>query len=831
MNLKLKQLTIALCGLSLMSNLVYAAPSTSVNTNTSASQNNASSNSNSKTPTTSNSQTADDKIVLNFENADIQTVIKAISKLSGKNFVIDPRVKGTINIVSEKPISKSDSYKVLESALRMQGFATVEADGVIKVLPETDARTYGMKTDSQYSQKRNPGDQLVTKVFIIDNGSASQLANALRPIISPNNAISVYQNSNSLVVTDYASNMARITKIINDLKVTKVNRVPPVTVKLKYAYAGDVAQTLQSYLGNASGGGSSSGGGGGSNDGVTANVTVDSNSNSIIISSPIASKQDDLRNLALSLDRDASQNNNNLHVVYLKNADAAHVAEVLKVIATGQDNPDMTASSASRALSDTSSVFQGSGSGGSSGGSPFGSTSSGGNSGSGGNRPSSSNRSSGSTPGSNDKNAPKILIQAEPTTNSLIIQAPDAVYRNFRMVINMLDVRRVQIMIEVLVADVGTSEQGNFGIQWVGGAGNNNVGVAAVSNYAGANGLGGGSSSALSSIGSSIYAATQGASGSGGSGASGISIPNEFYVGVVTGTVTVGGQQIPAISTLADMLAANSAANVLARPTLLTLDNEEASIFVGQNIGVPSGSFQSTAGAPGNLATTVDRKDVGTIIRIKPLITQSGAIQMSLYEEDSKQDNGTMTAQLLQTNGPTFSKRNLKTQVIVDDGQIIALGGMTNDNVVIQSNGIPLLSSIPYLGWLFSWQNRIHQKENMLIFLRPVIIRNSEGYRALTNQRYRYIMDQQNTIKADGNILLPKIDAVNIENQVPYDNKIPAQPSPAVPSDPIVDLRSTTNNGKQSTTNQQQPYSNGSPTTGTARVIQSSPNAISITNN
>ena len=190
MNLKLKQLCALLCGISIL-NTGYAVtnPMTASPTPTTSATNASSSSGNNQ------STTSDDKVVLNFENADIQSVIKAISKLSGINFVVDPRVKGTVNIVSEKPISKAESYKVLESALRMQGFATVEADGVIKVLPETDARTYGMRTDSM--GKNNPGDQLITKIFTIDNGSATQLANTLRPMISPNNTISVYTNSNA----------------------------------------------------------------------------------------------------------------------------------------------------------------------------------------------------------------------------------------------------------------------------------------------------------------------------------------------------------------------------------------------------------------------------------------------------------------------------------------------------------------------------------------------------------------------------------------------------------------------------------------------------------
>ncbi|MEN9946867.1 MAG: type secretion system protein GspD [Pseudomonadota bacterium] len=791
MNLKIKQLVLLLCGLSLINTSIAA----------NISKNNSSGNlakvTNASTKDHGDDNLDDDKVVLNFENADIQAVIKAISKLSGKNFVIDPRVKGTINIVSEKPISKAESYKVLESALRMQGFATVEADGVIKVLPETDARTYGMKIDNQGSATRDPGDQLITRIFNIDSGSATHLANTLRPMISPNNTIAVYPSSNSLVVTDYASNMNRISKVINELKATQATKVEPVIIKLKYATAADIVQTLQNYLGNSSSGGS---GGGNNENGAAVNITVDANSNSIILTSNSASRLDDLKKLAISLDTQAAGNNNNLHVVYLKNADAAHVADVLRVIASGQENPDLTASAANRSLSDTSSMFnQGSGGGG--GSTPFGGGSAHPTSNSGG-----GGGSSRSTPGSsNDKNAPKVLIQAEPTTNALIIQAPEAIYRNLRMAISLLDVRRVQVMIEALIADVSTSEQGTFGIQWIGGAGNNNVGVGVISNYAG----GGSNATSLAGAGAAIAGGAKG-----GSGLSVPSIPNEVYVGLVTGTTTIGGQTIPSISTLADMLSANSSNNILGRPTLLTLDNEEASIFVGSNVGVPSGSFQNSAAAPGSISNTVSRQDVGTILRIKPLVTQNGSIQLSVYEEDSQVNNSGMTPALLQTNGPNFDKRNLKTQILVDDGQIIALGGMTSDVITLQNAGIPILSSIPYLGWLFSWQSRVHDKKNMVIFLRPVIIRNQDGYKALTNQRYSYIMGQQNMIQAKGNALFPRIDAVNLENQVPYDNKIPPQ-TPEVADSPIIDLTtaskktasSANNNTSNMPTNSAQPAS------------------------
>ncbi|MDD3267303.1 MAG: type II secretion system secretin GspD [Burkholderiales bacterium] len=754
------------------------------------------------------STTSDDKIILNFENADIQAVIKAISKLSGKNFVIDPRVKGTVNIVSEKPISKSESYKVLESALRMQGFATVEADGVIKVLPEADAKTYAMRSDIG---GKNPGDQLITKVFSIENGSATQISNAIRPIVSQNNSISVYPNSNAIIVTDYASNLARVAKIIDSLNATAKTKLPPTIIKLKYIFASDAAQTLQSYLGtgNSSGGGSGgSAAGGGSENGPAVNITIDSSSNSLILTSNSQVKLEEVKKLAQTLDTETKNTNNNLHVIYLKNADAAHVAEVLKVIASGQDNPDIGASPSQRYLSDTSSMMNSSSSGGSGG--------SGGMPSSGGTGNSQSQKSSGSSSTSqtanSDKNAPKILIQAEPTTNSLIIQAPEAAYRNFRSIIEMLDVRRVQVMIEALIADINTKNQGSFGIQWVGGAGNNNAGIGMISNY-------GGNGSSLSSLATTAMGLMNPGTGSqlGQSG-----IPNEVYVGLVTGTVQVGGQTIPGISTLANMIAATSAGNILGRPTLLTLDNEEASIFVGMNIGLPSGSYQNTGANAGNLVTTVNRQDVGTALKLKPLVTQSGAIQLSVFQEDSKVDPNMPTG-VYANNGANILKRNMKTQIIVNDGQIIALGGMTSDSITLQNSGIPLLSSIPYLGWLFSWQNRIHEKTNLVIFLKPTIIRNEEGMRALTNQRYRYILDQQKAIHAEGNLLLPRIDAVTLENQVPYTDKLPAQPVTEYDGK-IVDLRTS----NQNTASEQQATTGYTSSNSGITVKQTAPNAISI---
>jgi general secretion pathway protein D len=719
-----------------------------------------------------------DKVVLNFENSDIQTTIKAISQLSGKNFVVDPRVKGSVTIVSDQPINKVDSYKVLETALRMQGFAVIEGDGVIKVLPEADAKTYGMKTVTDNNVNKQIGDQVITKIFIIQRGSAMQLANSLRPLVAQNNSISAYPNSNALIVTDYASNISRISKIITQLSATAETKMQPSIITLKYSVASDVAQILQSYLQNGS---ISGGGGGGNSDSPTASITVDPTTNSLIIYSTVQSQVEDLKALALNLDKNIGNVNNDLHVVYLRNADAAHIADVLRVVASGQENPDLSPSSAgAKFATEPTSMFQTSGGG---GGSSFG--------GSGSSNKSSSPTSRPNTNQSNAKDAPKILIQAEPTTNALIIQAPDSIYRNLRMIIDMLDVRRAQVMIEAMIAEINSTTAGTFGIQWLVGGGNSQLGALGVANYGGS--TNGGPSSALSSVATTaagIAGAASGAGGAAGGAAAAAGIPNEVFVGLVTGTVSIGGQTIPGIGTLADMIASNSNVNILSRPTLITLDNEEARILVGQNIGIPNGSYINTASA-NTVTNTITRQDVGTFLNVKPMITQSGSIQLDVYQEDSQVDSSSQVAN--STNGPSINTRRVRSTMLVDDGQIIAIGGMVRENINIQKNGIPGLSDIPYLGWLFSWQSRVHVKQNLVLFLRPVIIRNADGAAALTNRRYKYIMDQENMIQAKGNLLLPEIDAVNLENQIPYNNaNLPPQPNNQVINLPIIDMRGST---------------------------------------
>jgi general secretion pathway protein D len=706
----------------------------------------------------SDSENNPNLVSLNFENADVQSVIKAISKLSGKNFVIDSRVKGTINIVSEKPIAKADSYKVLEAALRMQGFATIEANGVIKVLPENEAKTYGMKVIS--NKNSTHGDQFLTKIFVIDKVPVAQITNSIKPMVGNNSIISTYGPANCLIISDYQSNMDRITSIIDSLVNTSRESLTPVVIHLEYVLASDAMQTLQPYLnGNSSSASGNSGGsavlgGGAGSDSITVSVIPDNNTNSLIVTSSSPAKLNEIKSIIRLIDVKSKDNNNNYHIIYLKNADAAHIADVLRTIAYGQEDPDLQSMNSNRYISDSSSMFQAIGGSAGSTSSPF----------------SDSSKSSGKHEGSKspggggssgqDKNAAKIFIQAEPTVNALIIEAPDPLYRRLRHMIELLDVRRAQIMIEALIVDVNMTDAGSFGIQWAavvpGGAG--------LASYASA--TGGGVAPGAASLTQTLMggAAAQKGDYKGIAG-----LDNNVYIGLVSGQTTVGGKKIPSVAALADMLATNTQANLLGRPTILTLDNEEANIMVGNNIGIPNGTYQSSANSTGGLNTTFSRVDLGTSLKIKPLIIEDGTILLSIFQEDSKVIDYNPPSGA----GPTFGKRNLKTEILVSDGQMIAIGGMLSDENNIIKQGIPGLMDIPYLGWLFSWQGRQHVKKSMFVFLRPVIVRNTYGVQALTNEKYQYIMGQEKEVHAENNIMLPRINGTTMDNQVPWTKNPP----------------------------------------------------------
>ena len=610
-----------------------------------------------------------DMVTLNFVNAEIEGVVKAVSEITGKNFVLDPRVKGTINIVSAKPISRALVYEVFLSAMRLQGFTAVEERGRVAIVPEIDAKLHQSVTLGPQDKQRSAGDTIQTQVFKLQYESALQMVPVLRPLIAANNTINAYANSNTLVITDYASNLARIEKIIESID--QPTGSDPIMIPLRYASALDVAQTINRLFAEAAQGQASP------DPSLRFAVTVDARSNSVLARSGEPSKLQRVRQLVAMLDTPTSAAGN-IHVVYLKNAEAVKLAEILRAIYTGESalgQPRAAAPAGAAPLGQVPAPAQ-------------------------------------------TGSSPPGIIQADAATNSIIITAPDAVYNNLRAALEKLDVRRAQVYVEALIAEVTADKVAEFGIQWqdLTAAGKTTGQVFGGTNFGG--------------VGQNIIGISQnpGAAGQG------------LNIGVVKGTVTIPGvgAQILNIGLLVRALQTDANANILSTPTLLTLDNEEAKIVIGQNVPFVTGSYAVSAAATTPTPfQTVERKDVGLTLRIKPQISEGGAVRLQIFQEVSNVQDST------NASGIITNKRSVESTVLVDDGQIVVIGGLIQDTVKDGVEKVPGLGDIPLIGSLFKYNTRSRSKTNLMVFLRPTLLRSAQGVTSLTNDRYDYILGEQ----------------------------------------------------------------------------------------
>ncbi|WP_042296359.1 type II secretion system secretin GspD [Paraburkholderia bannensis] len=681
-------------------------------------------------------QLAHAQVTLNFVNADIDQVAKAIGAATGKTIIVDPRVKGQLNLVSENPVPEDQALKTLQSALRMQGFSLVQDHGVLKVVPEADAKLQGVPTYVGNAPGAR-GDQVITQVFQLRNESANNLLPVLRPLISPNNTIAAYPGNNALVVTDYADNVRRIAAIIAGVDTAAGQQVQ--VVPLHNANALDIAPTLQKML--------DPGAIGGSDPTLKVSVLADSRTNSIMLRASNAQRLAAAKQLAKQLDAPTSMPGN-MHVVSLRNADAVQLAKTLRGM-MGKGGND-SSSSGSNANSFNQNGNGGGGSGGSNStgmsGTPPLPSSLGGSSGSSNNPMGGSGSSSGNSDflgdngkdKSDDNSSGGGMIQADAATNSLIITAPDPLYRNLRTVIDQLDARRAQVYIEALIVELNSNTNANLGIQWQIGSGNV---------LAGTNLSTGSSNSIINLTGSAVQ---------GGSLVSSLgNLQQGLNVGWVHNLFGVQG-----LGALLQALSQTNDANVLSTPNLITLDNQEAKIVVGTNVPIQTGSYSNlTSGSTSSAFNTYDRVDVGLTLHIKPQITEGGILKLQLYTEDSAIVNGTTNAT---TNpaGPDFTKRSIQSTVLADNGEIIVLGGLMQDNYQVSNSKVPLLGDIPWIGQLFRSENKTRAKTNLMVFLRPVIISDRDTAQAVTSNRYDYIQGVTGAYKSDNNLMRDKDDPV-----------------------------------------------------------------------
>lgn len=658
-------------------------------------------------------------VTVNFVNADIEGVSRAMGAILDRQIVVDPRVKGTITLYSEQPLTAREAYLNFLAALRGQGFAVVEASGLLKVVPEAEAK---LQTDTVAVGRAVParGDQILTQIFRLQHESALGLVTVLRPLITPNNTINANAANNSLVVTDYADNLQRIAKIIAAMDVPATTDLE--VIPLQHALALDVAPVLQklSETGAAPGAAGAMAAGG-------VLVMPDARTNSLMIRAPNAARLASLRSLVAKLDRpnDAGTAGSGIYVVYLRNADATRLAQILRASFSADARGGTAAGAAG-----------GSGAGGGAAGAatPATPAGTGTNTASSGTASGSAGSSPQATAPVNAAAAPSTggFVQADPATNSLIITANEALYRQLRAVIDQLDGRRAQIYVESMIVEVNADKVAEIGVQWQGLIGNNgdNNGLALGTNF--------GSTGNLATL------TTGQLSGS----TSGITLNTGLNLGLIhnfSGTYALGA--------LANFLQTQTDANILSTPNIVALDNEEAKIVVGQNVPFVTGQYtnNNTSNGSVNPFTTVERKDVGLTLRIRPQIGEDGTVRMTIYQENSSVQSGTTA----NSNGPTTNKSSIETTVVVNDRQVIVLGGLLKDQQQETVSKVPLLGDAPLVGPLFRNTNRGRTKQNLMVFLRPVVLRTQDATSAISLDRYDLIRAAQQSSQPRRSVVMP----------------------------------------------------------------------------
>ncbi len=612
------------------------------------------------------------QMLFNFQDADIRAVIKTVSEITGRNFLVDPRVKGKVTIISSTPVSKAAAYQIFISALKAQGFTAVNGpDGIVKIIPEAEAKP---DASVSFGLTAPRSDQWTTHVVVVQHASAPQLVPLLRPLMSPTAMLSVYAPANALIITDSAQSVRNVLRIISRLDQPGNSGVTVIT--LKHASVLDVAPVISRFIYGASVAGQPGlpGVGPGAASGGNRLVVVpDVRTNSLLVRADNPGRLAELRALVAKLDVPA-QPGGRTHVVYLRNADATKLAQILRGLLSGE--------------AQSSSIT-----------------------------PSVSGATTLRAPAGN-KQAAASRIQADESANALIIDAPDSVYNSLRSVIAKLDIRRAQVFVEALIAEVSSDRASQFGIQWAGLTGAGSGGIGAVTNYSAAPGI-------INAVADPIT--TLGA-------ADGLSIG---FVGpeivLPDGTVTRG------LGALARALETDDNANILSAPDLLTLDNAQAKIVVAQNVPFLTGEYAQATTTSGvvNPFQTIERKDVGLTLKVKPQISEGNTVKLRIQEEVSS---------VVPSSNPlteSTNKRALDTTVVVDDGNTVVLGGLIQNSINVNDESVPVLGRLPLVGWLFRYRNHEKVKTNLMIFLRPVIVRSVADAEGFTADRYAYISGQQ----------------------------------------------------------------------------------------
>ncbi len=657
-------------------------------------------------------------VTLNLKDADINALVESMSVLTGKNFIVDPRVKGRVTIISSKSMDEKELYEVFLAVLGVHGFAAIPGDKVIKIVPAAGAKQENVPTVDQ--QRRIEPDQIVTRVIQVQNVSAAQIVPILRPLIPPQGHLAAYTPTNVLIISDSAANVERIASIISRIDLASNEEVE--IVALRHASATEIVRVLTALEQGKTRADPAAGAG------SPLRMVADERTNSILLSGDKTSRVR-LRTLITHLDTPVDAGGNT-QVVYLRYAKAKDLMTVLQGVSKSLSND------AARNAPIP----------GQPGAPPAGSSSS----------------SSGGS---------LVDIQADESTNALVITAPPELIRSLRSVIAQLDVRRAQVLVEAVIAEISAEKTAELGVQWV-AAGNSVIGFTNL----------GTETTSLANI---IGLAAQADSGD-LTALSAARIPQgmQMAAGDFSGNNRFGA--------LISALAKDADTNVLSTPTVVTMDNEEAEIVVGQNVPFVTGSYTSStsSGSSGNtnaLANpfqTIQRDDVGIKLKVKPQINEGNAVKLEIEQEVSSVVPSANAA----TQGPTTNKRSIKTIVMVEDGQVLVLGGLIDDKLDESAQKVPLLGDVPLLGNLFRYRSTTKLKRNLMVFLHPVILRDPTQGTLHTSDKYSYIRQQQLMARENADYLLPNVQSPVLkpqqevkEQRTILDLSPPVPPEPAPP--------------------------------------------------
>ena len=594
---------------------------------------------------------------LNLAKTDIRTLIGVISKITGKNFIIDPRVKGgNVSVITNKKMSDDELYDTFLSVLQVHGYAVIETGNITKVVPANIAK---QETHPIIDDPRDePSEKLVTRLLPVKNVDSLSIVSALRPL-SRNVRIQHHAASNSVVMSGRASDLERLAGII--AKMDRSNDKQIEVIPIRYADAKKIVTTIKGLDQVAKGAGKI----------VRAGnkLSADERTNSLLVSGDLATREQ-IRAIVKKLDV-PRKTEGNTKVVYLRYAKATDLVNVLQ----GLSKTAVIGNQQGKSKKAKKPVTASSGSG------------------------------------------SDVDIQADDASNSLIITAEPDVLKNLLVVIKKLDVRRAQVMIETIIAEVGTNLSATLGFQFgfngVGRDGGKD-GPIALSTFSGAGG---------NNLGSLL------ASG-------GTSVAPGAVIGVGG---SIGGRQFAAVL---NALASDGATNILSTPTLVTMDNEEATIVVGQNIPLITGSSTTSNNGTNNPFQTIQRQDVGLTLKVKPQINEGTSIRLDIEQESSSLAASQAGAADLITN-----KRSINTSVMVEDGEVLVLGGLIEDTFRDSQEKVPVLGELPIVGSLFRHNTTSKEKQNLMVFIHPVILRDHLTSSTYSKEKYSAIRNKQRNSK------------------------------------------------------------------------------------